>query len=120
MKSFLFVLLFSVLVYSGNIHKPKASNLTLSVPGTAQSFSGTELLVKSFHVRAHVDNAGAVFVGGSDVLNTSKNGVLVSPGDMVSFSGLTPNSDSFYNLSDFYFDAANAGDNITVIYLKLE
>lgn len=76
--------------------------------GTAVQFTTAPVPVKRIYFMAPSGNTGDVYLGGSDVSSTVM-GRLFEPGDrwVVDFS-----EGRWGNLSEFYVDAANAGDEI--------
>lgn len=78
----------------------RSGQITVSTAGTA--VQGTFSAAKTVAVKAHPDNAGAVWIGNDDAGDvTNANGFPLSPGEGVVLTG---------GLSDFWVDADNSGD----------
>jgi len=118
MRIFILVLLICLTPFAAILNNPKVTTLSLTSPGTAEKLSSSEELTLSFIITASPTNTGRVYIGDSGVDQSTGNGIMLDPGDSVSFGGLTSNSVSTYDLSKFYFDAVNAGDKINVFYFE--
>ncbi len=92
---------------------------TISSSGTAIRVNATDLLVRSFVIQAKSTNTGVVYVGGSDVLASSANGIALTAGGSIAFVAVGERKDvNMYNLTNFWVDSTASSDKILVTYAK--
>lgn len=92
---------------------------TITTSGTAIRVSATDLLVRSFVIQAKSTNTGVAYVGGSDVLASSANGIALTAGSSIAFVAVGERKDvNMYNLTNFWVDTTNSGDKILITYAK--
>lgn len=94
-------------------------SVTVTTAGTAVRISSTDLVVRSLAIQAKAANTGVIYVGGSDVLNSSKNGVALTAG---SSFGFLPSGESktsvYYNLKNIWIDSSVNSEGVSVTYIK--
>ena len=118
MKKLFSVLLLTFLisspVFSGNF-RPLGFIKGVPTAGTAVQLIAISTLTGNMLIQAHPSNTGNIIVGDSTVIFASGNGVILTPGQAASFEDLYPNTGSnYYDLSEFYIDAATNGDSAIV------
>jgi len=94
----------------------KVIKLTVDAAGTRKRFTAESTTAVSFEVWLDSTNTGNVFLGGSDVDSThTPRGI----GDTVNFVASTRGDfaqGDYYDLRDFYADAATSGDKMVITY----
>ena len=80
---------------------------TVDAAGTAQVLASSTKC-KRVSVKAELDNTGNIFVGGSDVDKTTKNGIILDAGEAWIFY--------VDNLAKIYIDASVTGDGVHYTY----
>lgn len=87
---------------------------SVSTPGTAEQITTTNYRATQVLLAAHVGNTGKVFYGGSDVDNSTQEGL--SPGDSVTIDG------RIFDASTVYIDVegGNGGDGADWIIARAD
>ena len=80
---------------------------TVDAAGTAQVLASSTKC-KRVSIKAELDNTGNIFVGGSDVDKTTKNGIILDAGEAWIFY--------VDNLADIWIDASVTGDGVHYTY----
>lgn len=87
----------------------RSGQITVTTAGTA--VQGTFSSARVVAVKAHPDNADAVWVGSDGAGDvTAANGFPLDPGEGVVLTG---------GLSDFWFDADSSGDKICWLVVEI-
>lgn len=88
-------------------------------PGTAVQLSSTVLQADQVVIQANPANAGNVAVGDSNVNASTPRGIVLIPGQFVSFEGSRRRDGSdALELDTIWIDAVNANDGVLWGYLK--
>lgn len=88
----------------------------VTVAGTAEPISSTSLVVQSATIQADPENAGNVYLGGTDV--DLSNGVVLEPGKAFNIPVRSLADKGGIDLQKVYIDAATSGDEVRVAYIK--
>ena len=93
------------------------SQLTLSVAGTRQRISSSQIIAYSVLVTAASTNTGSVVVGDSSVTATNA-GAILSAGKSFQFGPIISSSGGAekIDLNQIYWDGTSSGDKISVSY----
>lgn len=101
--------------------KPGQVNKTVSVAGTREKASASQLLVRSFMIQALATNTNNVYIGDSSVSSTVF-GIKLAAGNAVTVEapvmGVGGSND--LDLSDWWLDVDTNGEGVSIIYLKGE
>ena len=96
-------------LYLGSLQK------AVTLAGTAEALSASELLVKRAVIKATAGNTGNIYVGGSGV--DSSNGFVLDGGEELVLDGVSVDgSDQYWDLSNIYIDAGTNADSVSVVY----
>lgn len=83
--------------------------VSVAAAGTAQPLSATELLVHSVIIRAHSDNSGQIFYGGSDVDSGTQMGLDANQEVKLE------NPEGPFDLASIYVDAGSNDDGVDFV-----
>jgi hypothetical protein len=88
---------------------------TVTTAGTAVTLTASNNVVKWVTIQALSSNTGAICIGGSTVLASSKNGTCITAGQAAPmyFMGGFP-----YDLSNIYIDSAVGGEGVSYTYAR--
>lgn len=95
---------------------------SISAAGTAERLIASSTITAEAVIQAHPDNAGNIFIGGSDV--DSSNGYILEPGDSFSIASLRHlhigdvEDDPQIDLTDVWIDSAQNNDGVRVAYIE--
>lgn len=90
---------------------------TLTLAGTAQRVSLSELNVEAVFIHAEQTNQGTLYIGDSSV--DSVNGIPLRPGRQFrAGSDRSHGATSDIDLKSIYFNGTDTGDKIRVLYLQ--
>ena len=95
---------------------PDARRKTVTTAGTRERLADVNVIAVALSIKALAGNAGKIYVGGSSVSSTVSSFEL-SSGESVS---IKCNIDEIINLFDWWIDAANSGDSVSLAYLTKE
>jgi len=84
-------------------------NKSVTTSGTAVSM-GASIFVRTIQLKAHPDNTGVVYVGGSSVAAASELGYPLGTSEVWVNDGLY--------LSDIYIDSTADGDTVSGTYVE--
>lgn len=88
----------------------------VTAAGAAEPVNATELVVQSVTIQADPENAGNIFLGGSDV--DSSNGVVIEPGKAFNIPVRSLGDKGGVDLNKVYIDCGTSGDEVRVAYIK--
>ena len=88
---------------------------TVTTAGTAEALSSTDLVVRSFTIRAKSDNGGNVYIGNSDIDST---GLWLAASETYNYTPThhTQGTHKGTNLADWYIDVDTNGEGVVVAY----
>jgi len=117
MKRLALLILLSVSAFSQLATYGLKRNVTTA--GTAVRLSATSLIVRSLVIQAPSTNVGTIYIGGSDVLAATKNGVALTSTNSLALLPIgelkTINS---YDLTNIWIDSTTSGEGVSVTYFK--
>jgi hypothetical protein len=93
---------------------PVSGAKAVTVPGTAEALSGTNIYFISMIVQPKVGNIGNVYFGDSGVDKTTSQQIIIAP----STTAIIVDAPIGYknNLANWYIDAINANDGVRYTY----
>jgi len=92
---------------------------TVTTSGTAVRLSATSLVVRSFVVQAPGANTGVIYIGGSDILAASKNGVALTAATSIAFLPVGEHKTvNEFDLKNIWIDSTVSAEGVSVTYIK--
>ena len=96
--------------------------VTVAAAGTAVRVSSDQVMVPEFEIYVPTGNTGSVYIGNEDVENS--NGIdggwiPRTKGEVINFTAsenVSFASGDYFDLSEIYVDADNAGDDVIIQY----
>ncbi len=96
--------------------KYKSVEKLVTTAGTRVALASSKTMTTHVIIKARSNNAGLVYVGGSDV--AAANGFHLAANQEVKLSDLVQASaNESFNLADVYIDAATNGDGVRILYV---
>lgn len=98
-------------------HVKTLAGLNLTAAGTGQKLSATSLICQTVVINAKEGNAGAIYIGDSNVASDRYMHKL-APGEQCTITGDSLGGAQDLDLSEIYFDGDTTNDDIYVGYLE--
>lgn len=106
-RQMLLILLTAMLLFGGYTDGVRA----VTTAGTRVQLSTAGTSCISLTIQAQTANAGTIFIGGSDVLASTKTGIALTAGTAAAF--LPSSTTALYAVSAVWLDATSSGDAVS-------